>query len=165
MRYHLSTTTSCGSLPHQPQHLVVLTESHVSELPCGTTPAPYPDPYRPASWSGESTWRCARLGGSRYPGIGSNRAPRCERRRLPQFTAGAVSMSVHNTYRRSGSMPRRGPGRITVIGAGTPPPLPLRPLAMEILHRWEANRRPSARRSGSHERVAMAKRRGDRDRG
>ena len=38
-------------------------------------------------------------------------------------------------------MPRRGPRRITVIGVGTPPTLTremLRPLAMEILHRWEA---------------------------
>ena len=35
-------------------------------------------------------------------------------------------------------MPRRGPGRITVIGVGTPPPLPLRPLAMDILRIWEA---------------------------
>jgi hypothetical protein len=30
MRYHLPTTTSCGCWPHQLQHLVVLTGSHVN---------------------------------------------------------------------------------------------------------------------------------------
>ena len=38
-------------------------------------------------------------------------------------------------------MPRRGSRRITVIGVGTPPTLTremLRPLAMEVLHLWEA---------------------------
>jgi hypothetical protein len=38
-------------------------------------------------------------------------------------------------------MARRGARRITVIGVGTPPPLTpltLRPLAMEIVHGWEA---------------------------
>jgi hypothetical protein len=50
-------------------------------------------------------------------------------------------------------MPRRGPRRITVIGVGTPPTLTremLRPLAMEILHRWEAKQ--AAERQAERER-------------
>ena len=38
-------------------------------------------------------------------------------------------------------MPRRGPRRVTVAGVERPPPLRpliLRPLATEVLHRWEA---------------------------
>lgn len=35
-------------------------------------------------------------------------------------------------------MPRREPRRITVVGVGTPPQLPLRPIAMEVLRILEA---------------------------
>jgi hypothetical protein len=38
MRYQLSTTTYCGSLPPATLHLVVCTESCVGERLCGTTP-------------------------------------------------------------------------------------------------------------------------------
>jgi hypothetical protein len=50
--------------------------------------------------------------------------------------------SIHCT---DGTMPRRGSRRITVIGVGTPPPLTLRALAMEILHRLGA---PAGGRAG-----------------
>jgi len=36
-------------------------------------------------------------------------------------------------------MARRRAQRITVIAVGTPPPLPLRPFAMEVLRVLEAN--------------------------
>ena len=36
-------------------------------------------------------------------------------------------------------MPRRRAQRITVIAVGTPPPLPLRPIAIEVLRVLEAN--------------------------
>jgi len=45
-------------------------------------------------------------------------------------------------------MPRRGPRRITVIGVGTPPPLTLRPLAMEILRIWEVKQEPERQAKG-----------------
>jgi hypothetical protein len=52
-------------------------------------------------------------------------------------------------------MPRRGARRITVIAVGTPPPLPLRPFAMEVLRMLEANQVP--------EREAKRRRQEDRD--
>jgi hypothetical protein len=36
-------------------------------------------------------------------------------------------------------MPRRRARQITVMAVGTPPPLPLRPFAMEVLRMLEAN--------------------------
>jgi hypothetical protein len=36
-------------------------------------------------------------------------------------------------------VPRRRAQRITVIAVGTPPPLPLRPIAIEVLRVLEAN--------------------------
>lgn len=62
-------------------------------------------------------------------------------------------------------MPRGGPRRITVTAIGTPPPLTpsiLRPLAMEILHRWEAKqaaeRQAERERRGREERVVPQER-------
>ncbi len=63
-------------------------------------------------------------------------AQRCRRRALG-LTRSKRACGVPGS-RSCCTMPRRGPRRITVIGVGTRPPLPLRPLAMEILRIWEA---------------------------
>jgi hypothetical protein len=49
---------------------------------------------------------------------------------------------------RSFTVPRHGPGCITVIGVGPPPPLTLRPLAMEILRIWEVKQAPERQAKG-----------------
>jgi hypothetical protein len=53
-------------------------------------------------------------------------------------------------------MARRRVPRITVIAAGTPPPLQLRPFAMEVLRVLEATKRPSGRRSGGSRKIETA---------
>jgi hypothetical protein len=47
---------------------------------------------------------------------------------------------VHVRY----PMGRRIP-KLTVIGSGTPPPLPLRPLVDEVTQAWDAKQRPQDR--------------------
>lgn len=57
------------------------------------------------------------------------------RGRSPERSEHAVAGRIGGT----GTIARRRAQRITVIAVGTPPPLPLRPFAMEVLRVLEAN--------------------------
>ena len=63
-------------------------------------------------------------------------------------------------------MPRRGPRRTTVVGVGTPP-APTRqilyPLAMEILHRWEAKQAAECQAHEGRQEVRFSKKSPDHD--
>lgn len=58
-------------------------------------------------------------------------------------------------------MPRRGQRRITVIVVGTPPPLPLRPFAMEVLRILEAKQAAEREAKGRQQEIETAPTRGD----
>jgi len=46
----------------------------------------------------------------------------------------------------------RGIRKVTVIGIGTPPPLPLRPIVDEVLRAWDAKQRAQGRPDGGQRR-------------
>jgi len=87
------------------------------------------------------------------PDLNSDRALRLPRRGWGSPYWSPLAAGACRASRRYGTMPRRGPHCICVIGVGTTRPVTpqiLRPLATEVLHRWEAKQ--AAERQAEQER-------------